>query len=618
MLGADLPSGSILHGSDELQHSGRPIVLGAVPHNRPDLCCLVAQSDDNLALAALAPNVYPNPMLPLGLRRLANEQQAALYHPRTRRFMLAIPSGARDQPGEISIGSLHIKEWETFEFVPVGEALVVPRVAARGGALEAALDAVPDAGALLDALEGIEPAVVRDILDMLHPLLTLAELQSLGRTLLDDPTRPARLAALLPQDVWARVALPRLADWLTWRERDSDAGARTGAGHSPRTRKLTLSPDLDSLGANAFRGVLASFGHGCNAYARASVGPRRDVCIISTARNEGLYLLEWLAYHRAIGIEAFFFYSNDNTDGSDDLLAALADAGVITWIENQVGEGGYAQPKANAHAFGVLPDVLDYRWALVIDLDEFFVFNPDLFGSIQDFLRWHEQRAVDAIALNWMMVGSGGESLWRDAPLTRRFRHLLGNVNAHVKTICRPRMFIDAWAHFPVTDDRRSFVFRHSTGDLHSYRNAPVEAEFAPAFSDDPNANYACIYHYFYKSAEEFVWKFSRNRADVPNVHGPSDALREPHFLLAFMQQHEATDVTLDDRIERCAPHLDRQMASLLALPSVAEANEKVKRIYRASMPELKDSFRSSPAVLEAEQIGRAFLDLAGATETSP
>ena len=120
------------------------------------------------------------------------------------------------------------------------------------------------------------------------------------------------------------------------------------------------------------------------------------------------------------------------------------------------------------------------------------------------------------------------------------------------------------------------------------------------------------------KSAEEFLWKFSRNRGDAPNVRGPSDALQEPHFLVAFMQQHEAADVTLDDQIERCAPALDGEIARLLALPNVAEANAKVKRTYQASIPELKHSFRSAPAVLEAGPIGSAFLALAGVTDPCP
>ena len=36
--------------------------------------------------------------------------------------------------------------------------------------------------------------------------------------------------------------------------------------------------------------------------------------IVSAMRNEGLWLLEWLAYHKAIGFDPIFVATNDCTD----------------------------------------------------------------------------------------------------------------------------------------------------------------------------------------------------------------------------------------------------------------------------------------------------------------
>ena len=47
----------------------------------------------------------------------------------------------------------------------------------------------------------------------------------------------------------------------------------------------------------------ASFAHRCNALARTHVAPRRTLAVLASARNEGLYLLEWVAYHKLIGVE---------------------------------------------------------------------------------------------------------------------------------------------------------------------------------------------------------------------------------------------------------------------------------------------------------------------------
>ena len=37
-------------------------------------------------------------------------------------------------------------------------------------------------------------------------------------------------------------------------------------------------------------------------------------------RDEGLVILEWVAHYRALGFDTIVVYTNDNTDGSDDLL----------------------------------------------------------------------------------------------------------------------------------------------------------------------------------------------------------------------------------------------------------------------------------------------------------
>ena len=51
--------------------------------------------------------------------------------------------------------------------------------------------------------------------------------------------------------------------------------------------------------------------------------------IVTCMRNEAPFLLEWIAYHRAIGFTDFLIYSNDCEDGTDDLLDRLAERGVV-------------------------------------------------------------------------------------------------------------------------------------------------------------------------------------------------------------------------------------------------------------------------------------------------
>ena len=45
---------------------------------------------------------------------------------------------------------------------------------------------------------------------------------------------------------------------------------------------------------------------------------------VLTVRNEGAFLLEWLAHHKGIGFTDFLVFSNDCDDGTDAMLDRLA------------------------------------------------------------------------------------------------------------------------------------------------------------------------------------------------------------------------------------------------------------------------------------------------------
>jgi Glycosyl transferase family 2 len=54
------------------------------------------------------------------------------------------------------------------------------------------------------------------------------------------------------------------------------------------------------------------------------------VGIAAAVKSEAPYLLEWIAFHRAVGIETFFIADNGGHDGTSELLQRLESAGYIT------------------------------------------------------------------------------------------------------------------------------------------------------------------------------------------------------------------------------------------------------------------------------------------------
>ena len=289
-------------------------------------------------------------------------------------------------------------------------------------------------------------------------------------------------------------------------------------------------------------------------------------------------------------------------------MLALARAGAIHWVNNEVTIGGDAQHKAYAHALAIRPEVLDYRWALIIDLDEYLMLNPARFRSIITYLRWQETRPVDAIALNWMVHGSSGSARWNREFIVRRFPSPL-QLDAHIKTLFRPRKFIGSHPHFPLTHRGEPFIFRNSSGGLHLHRDGG--GGNGPAFSKVPLAEYAWINHYFFKSGEEFLLKFSRNRGNYPTVKGPTNTVMEPEYLRAFMEQFSTIKKAQADP-EEAAPRYEAELASLMRLPGVADAFEQVNFIYAKRIKEIVPMFLDAPAIIETGSVGQAFLETLG------
>ena len=70
---------------------------------------------------------------------------------------------------------------------------------------------------------------------------------------------------------------------------------------------------------------------------------RPRVLLAATMRNEGPYILEWVAHHLATGFTDIVICTNDCVDGSPALLDRLHELGVITHLVHKVGPRDQAQ-----------------------------------------------------------------------------------------------------------------------------------------------------------------------------------------------------------------------------------------------------------------------------------
>ncbi|MEM9317465.1 MAG: glycosyltransferase family 2 protein [Pseudomonadota bacterium] len=142
--------------------------------------------------------------------------------------------------------------------------------------------------------------------------------------------------------------------------------------------------------------------------------------IVTCMKNEGPFILDWLAWHRAIGFDDFLVYSNDCTDGTDVLLDLLAAKGLVEHRANPYQSVGLKPQHAALQAAEAEPVVRDAAWLVSMDVDEYVNIKTGdgtlraLFAAVPD---------TTMIAMTWRLFGNGDCHHFEDRPVFEQFTH---------------------------------------------------------------------------------------------------------------------------------------------------------------------------------------------------
>ena len=279
--------------------------------------------------------------------------------------------------------------------------------------------------------------------------------------------------------------------------------------------------------------------------------------MITSMRDEAPFLLEWIAYHRAIGFTDFLIFSNDCADGTGEMLDRLAAPGIVTHLPNprqgQKAVQWQALTRARAH-----PLAQRAEWIMVADVDEFLVIHAGA-GRLDDLFAAVPQ--ADGFAVPWRMFGSAGQLRFDPKLVIEQF------------TRCGPEALL-----WPLRASQYKSLFRnaphHARLGVHRPRakgggppagvwvdgnGQPFRPSSSFMASQRDKYGLAQINHYALGSAENFLVKTMRA---TPN--------REDESIDLGYWIERNFDAVEDRRILRHLPAVRQQIAAFLADPELA------------------------------------------------
>ncbi|MFD0859266.1 glycosyltransferase family 2 protein [Roseovarius aquimarinus] len=310
--------------------------------------------------------------------------------------------------------------------------------------------------------------------------------------------------------------------------------------------------------------------------------------IVTTMKNEGPFMLEWVAYNRMIGFTDILIYTNDCADGTDLIAKRLEELGLAQHRQNPLREGVSPQRTALRDS-SRQPVVKEADWLLCADCDEFLNIRvgsgrlDDLYAAVGD---------ADGISVCWKLFGNSGRIEYSEDLVIDQFDRGLGETeypnfrSLGMKTLVRNNdRFAKLRVHRPLYHlDRGDIAWVDGAGkpmpDLYLDHGWKASGGFGH--------DYVRLHHYAVRSVDSFLVKRDRGRTNhVDDDQGIS--------YWSNMNFNTQTDTSLRARV----PALRKQLAAMMRDPELARLHREAVTWHRAKIAELRqregwDAFRNA------------------------
>ena len=278
-------------------------------------------------------------------------------------------------------------------------------------------------------------------------------------------------------------------------------------------------------------------------------------CLVTCVKNEGRYLLEWIAYHKVLGFDEIAVYDNQSSDGTFALLAPLAERGEI-YLE-RVTDSDKISPQIDAYE-REMRRASAAEWVMFIDADEFVVLREPI--TFNEFLASFPFE-VSQICINWRVFGSSGKVERTDELVIERFLRASSSTakpNAQGKSVARRARIVRPWIH-------ASHVNGPTVHDDGSVAEMPKCLGITLRISHVR----AAVHHYILKSRAEFNAKLDRGIASEP-LGSPRKYRQDRDW---YWEVHDLNEEFNDEALSRVAA-VRTEVARLTAIagkPSMGE-----------------------------------------------
>ena len=319
--------------------------------------------------------------------------------------------------------------------------------------------------------------------------------------------------------------------------------------------------------------------------------------IVSTMKDEGPFILEWIAYYQFLGFDHFIINTNDCSDGTDKIIRRLEELGIASHIYNPGpwprGPQASAYKRAMAH-----PRFKEAEWLLVCDADEFLDIRVG--DHTLDSL-FEVTPKTDVYPFVWRLFGHNGVVAFQDrfiidqmtmaAPLhqtwppqARAFKSLVRlngaykNISTHrPKGLRAKRASRIRWTD---GDGQRTYGFENSGWGFNRTGNGF-------------GTKLARMNHYAVRSIESYLMKRERGDVNTTSFHNKMEESGERYWKLHCWNVVEETsmqaktdnvrahfnDLRADpilDELHQAA--VDYHMAKIAKITEMAQAQDFIKR----------------------------------------